>query len=394
MSYRQKRNGSWVVEVYDPKVKRKVHVRARDHGMEPPRTERHAKALERAALNARDTPRAGGRDETCGSFAERWPDDYGGRGRGESTRVHNRERVTTFGEHEDFKDRPLRAVTREEGRDWAGEHPSTVPSLRAMFNDAIRDQLADENPFAKLGLEQTKGREDITVLTREEVELLAATAVAVHGQDFGREFAAMVTWQAFTCVRTGETFASRYSLLEGDTYHLRKQWNSRLRKETAPKHGGVGTIYVPEPAQRAVLDKTRRLGDDLMFRTKRGRQFRQESLHRWWTPVRAAFMAQLPAGHHLHQRVAVDDEDRMDFYELRHFGASYMLNVLGLEPWVIAEQLRHSDGGILVVKLYGHPSREEAIARMRRAFTARVAPLHGTAPAEPSRAGGNFGGPR
>ena len=185
MSYRQKRNGSWVVEVYDPKLKRKVHVRARDHGMEPPRTERHAKALERAALNARDTPRAGGRDETCGSFAERWPDDYGGRGRGESTRVHNRERVRTFGEHEDFKDRPLRAVTREEGRDWAGEHPSTVPSLRAMFNDAIRDQLADENPFAKLGLEQTKGREDITVLTREEVELLAATAVAVHGQTSG-----------------------------------------------------------------------------------------------------------------------------------------------------------------------------------------------------------------
>jgi hypothetical protein len=113
--------------------------------------------------------------------------------------------------------------------------------------------------------------------------------------------------------------------------------------------------YVPEPAQPAVLDKPRRLGDDLMFRTKRGRQFRQESLHRWWTPVRAAFMAQLPAGHHLHQRVAIDDEDRMDFCELRHFGASYMLNVLGLEPWVIAERLRHSDGGILIVKLHGPP---------------------------------------
>ena len=28
-----------------------------------------------------------------------------------------------------------------------------------------------------------------------------------------------------------------------------------------------------------------------------------------------------------------------------------MLNVLGLEPWVIAEQPRHSDGGALVVEL-------------------------------------------
>jgi hypothetical protein len=29
-----------------------------------------------------------------------------------------------------------------------------------------------------------------------------------------------------------------------------------------------------------------------------------------------------------------------------------MLNVLHIEPWVIARQLRHSDGGALVVKLY------------------------------------------
>jgi hypothetical protein len=33
-------------------------------------------------------------------------------------------------------------------RTWAAEHPSMVPALRAMFNDAIRDKLADENPFA------------------------------------------------------------------------------------------------------------------------------------------------------------------------------------------------------------------------------------------------------
>jgi hypothetical protein len=77
-------------------------------------------------------------------------------------------------------------------------------------------------------------------------------------------------------------------------------------------------------------------------------------------------MAKLPVGHHLHQRLALDPEDRMEFYELRHFGASYMLNVLGLEAWVVAKQLRHRDGGILVTQLYGHPDRDEAISRMRR----------------------------
>ena len=47
-------------------------------------------------------------------------------------------------------------------------------------------------------------------------------------------------------------------------------------------------------------------------------------------------------------------------------GASYMLNVLALEPWVIAEQLRHSDGGALVLELYGHP-----IARRRSGASGR-----------------------
>jgi integrase len=365
MSVREK-NGSWVVEIYDPVTRSKRHVRAADHGMEAPRNERQAKALERAALNARDERRPGVSEETCDSFATRWPDDYGRR-RGASTREHNRERVSRFGR--DHAGRPLRSVTRDEGLAWAQKHPGSVAALRAMFNDAVDAKLADENPFARLGLEQSKGREGITVLERDEVEQLAAIAVDELGEEFGVEFAAMILWGAYTCMRPGETFAARYSLLDGDVYHLQQQFNSRLGRETAPKHDSVGAVYVPEQALRAVLDKPRRIGDDLMFRTTRGCQFRQEALHRAWTRVRAAFLAKLPAGHHLKQRLAVDSKDHFDFYELRHFGASYMLNELEIEPWVIAKQLRHSDGGELVVKLYGHPSRAKAIERMRRAFT-------------------------
>jgi integrase len=152
-----------------------------------------------------------------------------------------------------------------------------------------------------------------------------------------------------------------------------------LGRETAPKHNSTGTIFVPEPAQRAVLAKPRVLGDDLIFRTKRGSQFRQESLWRAWDPVRRAFAAALPATHHLRERIAVDPDNQLDFYELRHFGASYMLNELELEPWVIAEQLRHGDGGRLVLELYGHPDRNKAIERIRRAYTgATVTPIKGT----------------
>ena len=44
-----------------------------------------------------------------------------------------------------------------------------------MFSDAVEDRLADENPFARLGL-TVGGREDIVVLTRDEVHQLAHVA--------------------------------------------------------------------------------------------------------------------------------------------------------------------------------------------------------------------------
>jgi integrase len=252
-------------------------------------------------------------------FAERWPDDYrrgrAGRLRGESTVEHNRERVRAFARSQ-HADLPLRAVTRVMARQWANTHPSTVNALRAMFTDAVEDHLADENPFARLGLEQSKGREDITVLTLEEVDELADVALRMHGELFGPEVRAMVLWAAYTCMRPGETFAARFSLLDGDEYDLRSQFNSTLGRETEPKHNSTGLIYVPEPAQAAVLSKPRRLGDDLMFRTKREHQFRQESWSRTWEKVRDAFVMGLDDGHHLRRRLAEDPHDRFDFYEL------------------------------------------------------------------------------
>ena len=41
---------------------------------------------------------------------------------------------------------------------------------------------------------------------------------------------------------------------------------------------------------------------------------------------------------------------------------------------MIAEQLRHSDGGALVLELYGHPERDEAIRRIRDATDAHPRP--------------------
>ena len=82
----RERNGRWYIEIYDPDVRKKRQLNQseiRELGFDSPSSERQAKRIERAALEARDRRRPGARDETCGSFATRWPDDYrrGHRGR-------------------------------------------------------------------------------------------------------------------------------------------------------------------------------------------------------------------------------------------------------------------------------------------------------------------------
>lgn len=361
----RKKGDKLIVEIYlDGK---KTYVKPSDHGIPTPLTPRSAKLLERKALEARDARKPGQRDETISSFRGRWMRDFG-KSRGESTQAHYMERTRAFAD--EYGSRPLSSITTDEAIQWANTYPGTVPVIKRLFNDARTAKRCNDNPFTGLAVERGKGREDITVLTPTEVEQLARIAADVHSGQLGLDLQALVMWLAYTCMRPGEAYAARYSLLNGDVYDLRSQFNNRLRRETIPKHGSVGAIYVPEPAQRAVADRPRRLDSDLMFHGQRGGQLHQQAMHRYWSPIRAAFMASLPIGHHLHQRRALDPEDNFQVAELRHAGASYMLNDLGLEPWVIARQLRHSDDGGLVLRLYGHPTRQTAIEKMRRAFTA------------------------
>jgi hypothetical protein len=151
-----------------------------------------------AILRERDRRGLLGREETIGTFATRWPDDYrrgkGGRLRSESTAEHNRERVRRFGQ--EHAARTLRSITRTDARAWANNHPSTVPALRAMFSDAVADKLADDNPFARLGLATGRGRGEIIVLTREEVHDLAELARRHYGARFGSEIEALILWGA------------------------------------------------------------------------------------------------------------------------------------------------------------------------------------------------------
>jgi hypothetical protein len=146
------KNGRPIIEVYDPRTASKRYVtqpEIRGLGFGIPTSLRQARKIEREVLAAQELA-ANGRDETIGSFAERWPDDFRRGKAGRLRSEHNRERVRRFGL--EYEARTLRSLTRTEARRWANAHPSTVPALRAMFSDAVEDRLADENPYARPGL--------------------------------------------------------------------------------------------------------------------------------------------------------------------------------------------------------------------------------------------------
>lgn len=122
---------------------------------------------------------------------------------------------------------------------------------------------------------------------------------------------------------------------------------------TLPKNGLARTVTLPPPAAEALRSMPRRAGSQYVFTTPNGKRFSKTSHYYHWRTVRLAFGA-----------------PKMDFYELRHFCATHLLE-LGLSHADVAVQLGHTDGGALVMSTYGHPSEDAARARLKAAFRSK-----------------------
>jgi integrase len=246
----------------------------------------------------------------------------------------------------------LADVGRPEARAWALSQPqSNVRVARTMFSDAINDGLhPGPNPFAGLRLEQPRGRKDLDALTEVEVHRLADCAFAVHGS-YGQTFRAMILFAAYVGLRPGELFAFERGDLDGDLVRIRRSLDGTGQVKL-PKNNKERIVILPPPAREALREMPARADVPWVFTSPRGRRFSQGSLTYCWRPVRAAF-----------------GRPEMDFYELRHFCATHLLE-LGVSHADVAVQLGHRDGGRLVMSTYGHPSEEGARERLKRATRA------------------------
>lgn len=332
-------------------------------------TKREAIELERAY--ERRVPRS---DMTVSEWREIWlsnPDLQ------ESTRAHYTERTKKFAKaHGSMK---IAEVGRSIAREWVRAHPSSQPNLSAMFGAAMKEDDEHDEPLLKFNVfanlvKTQKAKRDLAPewLTAEDVHKIFATAEETTGE----WVADMIRFAAETNLRPGELFVVGESDLDTDRGLLLVRWaaDSKTKRIKRPKNGRAREVVLSKRAAaaaaraiarragarvqvREITDERARKGataaelapTPILFPNPSGDQFWNSTWTYYWHPIRAA------AG-----------RADMDFYELvRHYGAT-RLREAGLEDSDVGEQLGHTDGGDLVRRVYGHPSRRAALERVRR----------------------------
>ena len=155
----------------------------------------------------------------------------------------------------------------------------------------------------------------------------------------------------FTAMRPGELDALSWRQVDfgAEVIEVDVQWNVKTASFTEPKYGPY-TIALVDHAKRRLLRIPRDAA--YVFTTLRGTHYTPSSRNHHWNRVRAA------AGL----------GDLTLYLATRHYFGYYALNVLDLEPSVIAVQLGHRDGGRLVEELYGHRDKRKSLAKIRDAF--------------------------
>jgi integrase len=354
----RKRGNRWVATVYNQRARKKVWVGTFE-------TKGEAREAEGDALKR--LKRRGGRPtETVAEFAARWMDDYP-RAK-ESTGRHYREQIRAF--VRDYGSWLLVDVDRREARSWALKNKSWR-AARALFSDAKRDGLCDENPFTELRLERSRGRRDLVVPTEAEIDRLCECAGEAHAAYGRRVYRHMIRFAAFQGLRPGELFGLdwRHVDLTASTVLVERQWSGKLGKFTSPKNDRSRTVFLTPQAREALEALPRQA--EAIFLTPTGKRFSSTVSHYYWHPVRCAF-----------------GRPDLDFYALRHFFGTH-LAMLGVGPVEIAQAMGHSDGGKLAMETYIHLTEQDARARIARAFGSASTPLRPVPVAMGEQAGGH-----
>lgn len=355
MSVSRLPSGRWRAQTYDSATGRYVSS-AKVLGLTDPTFAKEHEArradAKAAELLAARKPHA----LTLQEWADRWTTDPLYQRPKESTNIHNRERIRRF--VETYGHLPLGAIGDQVVAEWiaGGANKSTVPVLKAMFNDAASakaGRLIAVNPFAGLRLAKGKGRGKTPPPSEAQIRDMVAHA---HRLTFPG-FAAWLEVAAWSGMRPGELDALRWDRVDfaRSRINVAEQWNAKARAFTTPKNDLTREILLTPPAREALLGLPRSTSG-FCFTNLRGNHWTPSARSHHWDRVRTV-MGWLEKD----SKVAL-------YLATRHFCGWYLTNVLDRPAEEVAVQLGHEDGGELVRSTYGHRDRERTLARIGDAF--------------------------
>lgn len=354
------------VRAYDPSTREMTYVGFR-------KDEKAARRLEGAketelADAAADIRRNGGKPararKTCRELADRWIKDrsapHAEKRWRETTRKHNEERVRAF--LAAFGDQHPDDIERETALAWARDAgPSKVDVARAMLNHALDLSLCATNPLTRPGVTKGPGRKDDPPLTEDDLGRLLDACSALGA--YADQFRGFLRFIAYVGCRPGEALhieRAKHIDLTADEVHILGQ-TYRDGSVGLTKNGRTRVVILPQPAREALDLIPPRTDSPWLFHAKRGSRLLYGSMLDYWRKVLA--------------KSGLDEDERypkgIDPYHLRHFCGSHLAD-LGADARDIAQQLGHTDGGILAQELYIHTYEDRARARLHGLFGQNV----------------------
>jgi hypothetical protein len=232
-------SGRWRAQVYDSSLGRNVSVSLVLGGPGTFATKTEAKRAREQARERLGDVRTDAL--TLGGFWERWTTDPLFARPKESTNIHNRERTGTFVKR--YGARRMDAIDDTVVAEWlaGGKRNSTIPALRAMFNDAASakgGRLVRQNPFARLGISRGPGRRHEQPPSEEEVwklircaRELASPSLPAGSRSPRSQVCVRESWMRYV-VSTSISLA-----LESVSSSSSARWLARSRRRRTAKPG-------------------------------------------------------------------------------------------------------------------------------------------------------------
>lgn len=249
-----------------------------------------------------------------------------------------------------FGPRPTRTLRRIEIQTWANTVPADyLRTARTLFEWSRKMDLAKENPTRGVSPRPATKRHRALILTNAQVCALADAAFEIHDEPEATIVAAHIHFAAATGMRPGEIAALRWRDIDYAQDEITVAASITLGSvEKAPKNGLTRRIVLTPPAREALASLDPGLPDERIFELPDGQLLIRATHSRYFDPVRR------------HVGLA-----GFRFYDLRHTCATRLLEA-GMPSYVVAVQLGHSDGGRLVETTYGHPSKQDALDKIKQ----------------------------